>query len=284
MGEVKRRRGSAAAGGTGGLPWRLVVVRQPKPIRELMVPSTAAGVVSADMLRYLVARAEEMRATARQLLAGAAASGTRAAMTATFRAIGDESFRALERQIEQHRAGIAGFSADLDRIQCRSGCAFCCYFNVEVTAFEVLRIADEMASGAIPDRRAAIATTAPEIAGLTRDARRATGLPCALLADGACSAYAVRPLACRALLSLDRSACEADFRAGLIGAARPTVPSLSLPMLFGMAIFTGQVAAMNDFQLASHGVELTAALAVMAGDATVTDRWLAGEDVFPRLA
>jgi hypothetical protein len=284
VGEAKRRRGPTAAGSTGGPPWRLVLVRQPKPIRELMVPSTAAGVVTTDMLGYLVARAEETRETARQLLAGAAASGTRAAMNAAFRAIGDESFGALERQIEHHRAGVGGFAADLGGVQCRSGCAFCCYFNVEVTVFEALRIAAEMAAGAIPDRRAAIAATAPKIAGLTRDARRATGLPCALLADGACSAYAVRPLACRALLSLDRGACEADFRAGLAGAARPTVPSLSLPMLFGMAIFTGQVAAMNDFQLASHGVELTAALAMLDSDATVTDRWLAGEDVFPRLA
>jgi hypothetical protein len=281
MGEAKRRR-SSASGSASGPPWRLAPVRQPKPIRELMVPATAGSMITPDMLRYLVALAEELRGTARRHLADAGAAGTREAMTGAFRAIGDDSFRALERQIAQHRDGIAAFAADLAAVQCRSGCAFCCHFNVEVTVLEALRIAAEMDAGTVPDRHAAIAATAPRIAGLSREARRATGIPCPLLVDGACSAYAARPLACRSLLSLDAGICEADFRAGLAGAARPNVPSLSLPLLFGMAMFTGQVAAMNDFQLASHSVELTAALALLDADATTLDRWLGGEDVFSR--
>lgn len=279
MGEAKRRKSSAAA---AGARWRLAPVRQPKPIRELMIPATAARIVTDEMLRYLVALAEEIRGMARAQLAAVADEGTRAALDRAVRAIGEESAATLERQIARHRAALPAFAADLAAVQCRSGCTYCCHFNVEATVLEVLRIAAEQASGALPDRRATVAETAPRLAGVGREARRKTGIPCPLLADGACSAYAARPLACRSLLSLDAAACAADFAAGLEGGERPAVPSLSLPMLLGMAILSGQVAALNDFRLASHSVELTAALALLDRDPTALDRWLAGEDVFAR--
>ncbi len=282
MGEAKRRRSSAASG--GGRRWRLVPVRQPKPIRELMVPATAGSIITPDMLRYLVAVAEELRQGVRQHLAEAARAGTDEAMTAALRAVGEDSSRALELQIARHRDGIAAFAGDLGAVQCRSGCAFCCHFNVEVTVLEALRIAAEMSAGTVPDRGVAIAEAAPRLAGLTRDARRRTGIACPLLSEGACTVYAARPLACRSLLSLDAAACAADFAAGLAGGERGKVPSLSLPLLFGMAVFTGQAAALNDFRLASHSVELTAALALLIRDPGARDRWLAGEDVFPRTA
>jgi Putative zinc- or iron-chelating domain len=278
MGEARRRKNSAA----GGSGWRLQPVREPKPLRELMIPATAAGIVSDAMLRYLVALAEEIRGMARAALAEVAAEGTRAALDRAVRKIGEESAAALDRQIARHRESLAAFAADLAAVQCRSGCSYCCHFNVEATVLEVLRMAAEQAAGTNPDRRAAIAETAPRLAGIDREARRRTGIPCPLLVDGACSAYAARPLACRSLLSLDAAACAADFSQGREGGERRAVPSLSLLMLLGMAILSGQVAALNDFRLASHMVELTAALALLDREPAAVERWLAGEDVFAR--
>jgi hypothetical protein len=280
MGEAKRRKAPGAVG-TG---WRLVPVHRPKPLRSLTIPATAERVVTPEMLHFLAALAEEIRVLARAQLAAIPAPGTRAALDAAVAVIGLESDRLLERQIAGHRAKIAGFAADLDAAQCRAGCAHCCHFNVDVTMLEVLRIDAAMSVGAVANRRAEIAGTAPRIAGLTRAARRRLGISCPLLIDGACSAYAARPLACRSLLSLGAAACAADFAAGLAGEQRVAVPSLALPMLLGTAIFSGQVAALGDFRLPNHAVELTAALDLLEREPGALDRWLAGEDVFPRAA
>ena len=280
MGEAKRRKGSPAVGSG----WRLVPVRQPKPLRSLSIPDTALRLMTPQRLQALAALAEELRGFAREQLAALPAPGARAALDAAAAAIGEASERMLEREITRQRGEIAAFAADLDAVQCRAGCTWCCHFNVEVTVLEAVRIDAAMSAGAIAERRAAIAATAPAIAGLSRAARRRTGTPCPLLADGACSAYSVRPLACRSLLSLDAGACAADFSAGLAGEGRKEVPSLALPMLLGMAVFSGQAAALADFRLANHAVELTQTLDLLQRAPATLERWLSGEDVFPRAA
>src|SRR6185437_15732969 len=230
MGEAKRRKGSPAVGSG----WRLVPVRQPKPLRSLSIPDTALRLMTPQRLQALAALAEELRGFAREQLAALPAPGARAALDAAAAAIGEASERMLEREIARQRGEIAA--------------------------------------------------TAPAIAGLSRAARRRTGTPCPLLADGACSAYSVRPLACRSLLSLDAGACAADFSAGLAGEGRKEVPSLALPMLLGMAVFSGQAAALADFRLANHAVELTQTLDLLQRAPATLERWLSGEDVFPRAA
>ena len=103
---------------------------------------------------------------------------------------------------------------------------------------------------------------------------------CPLLVDGACSVYEMRPLACRALLSLSARLCELEREAG----EQPSrVPTLITPRLIAAGYISGEVAAMDDLGLASHLVELTAAVALLLREPATLDRWLAGEDAFPRL-
>ena len=81
---------------------------------------------------------------------------------------------------------------DLSRVRepfvaCKRGCSSCCHMNVSVTQSE----ADRLASAA--GRSAAILTVSPR-----HDPEEFTGVPCPFLdAQGACSVYADRPLACR---------------------------------------------------------------------------------------
>ncbi len=81
---------------------------------------------------------------------------------------------------------------DLSRVRepfvaCKRGCSSCCHMNVSVTQSEADRLASAVG------RSAAILTVSPR-----HDPEEFTGVPCPFLdAQGACSVYADRPLACR---------------------------------------------------------------------------------------
>jgi hypothetical protein len=60
------------------------------------------------------------------------------------------------------------------------------------------------------------------------------------------------------------------------------MPSLVTPRLVASGFISGEIAALGDLGLAGHLVELSTALALLLGDPTALDRWLGGEDVFPR--
>jgi Fe-S-cluster containining protein len=103
-------------------------------------------------------------------------------------------------------------------IYCGRGCSNCCTLNVATTFAEAQRLANHLDTGQ-RHRIAARVTELLELLPQTPDlksflrAHRDRPTPCPLLdADGACSVYAQRPLACRALLSTrDRAWCATDF-------------------------------------------------------------------------
>ncbi|HAD03440.1 MAG: hypothetical protein A2005_02245 [Desulfuromonadales bacterium GWC2_61_20] len=104
------------------------------------------------------------------------------------------------------------------RIYCGRGCANCCTLNVATTFAEAQLLVAHLDAG---QRRRVAARVAelqellpqtPDLKGFLR-AHRNRPTPCPLLAaDGVCSVYPLRPLACRALLSTRDSAwCAVDF-------------------------------------------------------------------------
>lgn len=94
---------------------------------------------------------------------------------------------------------------DSERRACRRGCSHCCHFPVGVTFAEAARLADAVRSNPSLQRR----VVADAAATATLPWSELAGRPCPLLAaDGACEAYAARPLPCRALASLDANACQ----------------------------------------------------------------------------
>nr|WP_320048976.1 YkgJ family cysteine cluster protein [uncultured Desulfuromonas sp.] len=103
-------------------------------------------------------------------------------------------------------------------IHCQRGCAGCCTLNVRCTLTEAVALAPHLTDNQIE----AIHLHAEKLKQIDRDnndlknflkASREQVGPCPLLdADGACSVYDYRPLACRALLStMDPHYCTLDF-------------------------------------------------------------------------
>ena len=125
-------------------------------------------------------------------------------------------------------------------------------------------------------------STTDAVAGLDERQRLARRVSCPLLLEGACSAYEVRPLTCRALLSRSASLCERQFEGGTMADKSALVPSPVTPRLLSASLINGQIAALRDLGLASHQVELISALATIEREPTLCLRWLSREDVFAR--
>ena len=100
-------------------------------------------------------------------------------------------------------------------VACAPGCDFCCHLRVSVFAHEAAALVHHLRARLTPADAAAverrIAANAARIDAMTVAQHYAARLPCALLVDGRCSAYEVRPSACAAHHSLSRARCEHAF-------------------------------------------------------------------------
>ena len=100
-------------------------------------------------------------------------------------------------------------------VACMAGCDFCCHLRVSVFEHEAVAIMHHLrtrlplAAAAAAERR--IAENAARIDAMTVAQHYAARMPCALLVDGRCCAYEVRPSACAAHHSLSRERCELAF-------------------------------------------------------------------------
>ena len=105
------------------------------------------------------------------------------------------------------------------RIFCAPGCSSCCTLYVQATLVEAQIVAAELDSRQLTSLASYVLRQRESLAGeddflaLLRKQRSLIG-PCPFLdQSGCCSIYALRPLACRALLSTkDPAWCSVDFR------------------------------------------------------------------------
>jgi Fe-S-cluster containining protein len=131
--------------------------------------------------------------------------------TIPLREIADDVTTAVE-----FRAERLFTASGLGQRACRDGCAYCCYVpRVLVTLPELARIAEAVATwpaDQIVALRARLeAHAAAEASGT---AAPSLGPPCALLVDGRCSVYDVRPLVCRGQHAYDVRECQAHYESG----------------------------------------------------------------------
>lgn len=99
---------------------------------------------------------------------------------------------------------------------CRKGCSICCrHLCVSARPYEVFAIAEYIGRRMDDDRQrdiaAAVSRQAAKRRAQTAAERQRTNEPCALLLDGACSVYPVRPGRCRMYHSTGLEACQAAF-------------------------------------------------------------------------
>lgn len=176
--------------------------------------------------------------------------------------------------------------------KCGDRCAYCCYQHVKISSTEAFRMALWLQDQPdfAPELRDEIEANAARARPLNNHQRYQMGLPCPMLKDKRCSAYAARPMPCRTYFSLSKFACMRDWerrskRSIDWNAHGHTIPFLGTPQEAGTAFQLGCDAALwkaSGGALQMVQVELAEGIAdALAPDAF--NRWLDGEKVFRAL-
>lgn len=100
-------------------------------------------------------------------------------------------------------------------LACKRGCSYCCHLRVEIRPHDAFVLAQHLQTRFNAGQRARavarIEATLARIATLSREQHVRAGIPCALLEDGACSAYEARPATCRKYHSVSVETCRSAF-------------------------------------------------------------------------
>jgi Fe-S-cluster containining protein len=168
---------------------------------------------------------------------------------------GEEAFAGLLASIEARvQAELSG--APPERAPaCARGCAACCTVNVGTLPIEGAAVAGWLRRRSSPAEASARATALLRFHSSARwqeDAERIRGrVTCPLLDEGGgCAIHPVRPLACRALTSLDAGEC----RAALVERGEEAGPGLVRQHLLQRALYEAALAALADV-LARRGLD-----------------------------
>ena len=161
-----------------------------------------------------------------------------------------------------------------NRVACGQGCSWCCYAQIHPTAPEVLRLADYIRETFTPEELAALRTRLAELDGRTRGLTMRElmplRLPCALLVEGRCSVYRVRPLICRGWNSTSAAACE----------RRSSTPDAGQVGIMQAMRDGALCEGIKDARRDDAFMRLPVALLIALDDAEARRKWLAGDPVF----
>jgi Fe-S-cluster containining protein len=198
-------------------------------------------------------------------------------------ALTTEAMAALSKLAE----GLAGQSERA--VACSAGCAHCCHQSVGVTGVEALTIVRHLKATRSADELAELAVSVrvmrERTRGMTYKERHSPDLPCVLLGEGGqCTIYAVRPLVCRAVNSLNADECrenlhDASKRAVYLEDGRGA-SALLAPIRASHAMSAGlQLAGTDVYGLDMRPLDLVAVIDLMLHDDAAEQRWLAGQIV-----
>lgn len=176
-------------------------------------------------------------------------------------------FRSVEAAAQ--RTGAQG-------IACCAGCSACCHVRVSVMPPEAFHLARHVNETFTPEERAALMDRlrayVDSIAALPVEARMKHVLACPFLnAQGSCSVYTARPLACRMHHSRSRAACE-DANSPI-----PVIEDFvnaTIPVMEGICNGCAMAGMVPD------ELEFAPAMIIALEQPDAEDRWLAGENVF----
>lgn len=98
---------------------------------------------------------------------------------------------------------------------CRRGCDYCCHLRVEIRPHGAFVLANHIRTKFDPAQRARLMARIDQnlerIKSMTPEEHIRAGIPCALLENGACSAYEARPTTCRKYYSVSVDTCRDAF-------------------------------------------------------------------------
>ncbi len=167
-------------------------------------------------------------------------------------------------------------------LDCKKGCNFCCHFKTEAGPEEIFRIVEYIESHFDEDKLQAVTERAKSAQNLVRSLPNAkriqTNIPCALLEDGACSVYSVRPSVCRKKHSTDVTICEASYDRPDDATIQNAENSLVSSVLLTMSSAARQ--GLADSELDAAVYDLNERLAEALGDKKHLKRWKNGKKAF----
>ncbi|MEL7587200.1 MAG: YkgJ family cysteine cluster protein [Prolixibacteraceae bacterium] len=144
------------------------------------------------------------------------------------------------------------------KVDCRKGCSWCCHQPVFANTYELQYLASFIRKNFTQeelDQVHVLALEKNDKAGKL-DEKQVLSYkhPCPLLKDGACTAYAARPLACRIYLSMKVDTCIQFFQ-------QPDEPGhypalLDFPLRAGRMMNEGFFAALKEHSRSSHELRL----------------------------
>jgi Fe-S-cluster containining protein len=171
---------------------------------------------------------------------------------------------------------------EVAKIECKSGCNFCCHMRVGASPIELFCIALSVSLTLSKEELNKLTQTLLE--NLNRTFRLSTldhykaKIPCPMLAaDGRCSVYEYRPLACRQWISGDRSKCENGFNSP---EAEPHNLYEGTAMAWGAGLSQGMKQYLDSQKLDGKSYELNFGLLRVLTTPKLLSRWLVGEKVF----
>ena len=188
-------------------------------------------------------------------------------------------YEVVERAAALGDAFMERSPTDPSLLACKKGCSTCCSRPVGTTAPSVFRLAAWLRERLRPDELAEVLRRVAALDDVTHGKmwtpRERPPNPCALLVDGACSVYEVRPFVCRAWNAVDAEDCKR------------TTGQDAVEMRFDLyqravfaAVEDGVKLALADAGLDGGDLELTASLRAALERPDAGEAWLAGEPVF----
>jgi Fe-S-cluster containining protein len=196
------------------------------------------------------------------------------------RATDVESCVALAKRVNTlMNEAFAHFGQDDPGIACRAGCNFCCHLRVMVLPHEAIALFRYLGSRVESEYaqhvRERVTKNAEEIGKRAREGRGlTTGIPCAFLIDGKCSAYEARPAACSGYHSLSRERCQSAHEAA--DHAADAIPMLSGLRYIAATLDQGVEQALEEAGLNAERIELHTAVAALIRNPGLIARWRAG--------
>jgi Fe-S-cluster containining protein len=167
---------------------------------------------------------------------------------------------------------------------CKAGCAFCCYYKVEVRAHEVFVVKAYMEKNMSHAEVAALLTdaktNADRIRQLTPEQHLSANIQCAFLKDNQCQIYSARPYRCRNFHATNAGACEQSFH-------DPDNMSITTGLIHELAMHAdahtqGFEAAAAHAGLDQRIYEFTTAIIEAFDDAKSLKRYQHGKKAFQR--
>ncbi|QWV98797.1 YkgJ family cysteine cluster protein [Geomonas nitrogeniifigens] len=163
---------------------------------------------------------------------------------------------------------------------CAAGCPHCCVLNVAVLLPEAMTIAlwlrQKLPGAELAELQKRLATHRSWARWMDDEERILKRMSCPLLdAHGGCSVHPVRPLACRAITSLDSQSCSEAFFPVVTDEDRLVPADLFRKAVFDTA-FTALASGLRLVGLDDRSIELGTGVLAFLEHPELTERFLAG--------